>query len=272
MQLSARYRTALVTGAGSGLGAAFSAMLLAEGLRVWGTTRDLARLPAREDFSPVALELGDPGSINAAWEKAEAESGGIDLLVNNAGAAHFGVFCDAGAADWEREFSVLALAPTRLARLAFRAMRSRARGCIVNVTSLAVDFPIPYMSGYNAGKAALAALSASLHLEAAGAGVTVIDFRAGDHRTNFNRAMASTRSSLPASGAPARVWARLEQMMAASPTPDAAARSLRHALLRGRGGVVRSGSFFQARVAPALARIAPAPLAAWVHARYFRLR
>ena len=56
--LSSRYRTAFVTGASTGLGLAFTEMLLAEGVEVWGTARDVARLPARAGFHAVTLELG----------------------------------------------------------------------------------------------------------------------------------------------------------------------------------------------------------------------
>ena len=89
MPLSDHIRTALVTGAGSGLGEAFAAMLRTEGVRVWGTARDPARLVSQPNFFPVHLELGDRESVLAAWQRAESESGGIDLLVNNAGAALF---------------------------------------------------------------------------------------------------------------------------------------------------------------------------------------
>ena len=57
--LSVRYRTAFVTGASTGLGLAFADMLLAEGVEVWGTSRNPARLAARERFLPGVLELGD---------------------------------------------------------------------------------------------------------------------------------------------------------------------------------------------------------------------
>ena len=74
--LSARYRTAFVTGASTGLGLAFTEMLLAAGVEVWGTARDAARLKiAHAGFHPVGLELGDGPAAERADEQAE-----LDLL------------------------------------------------------------------------------------------------------------------------------------------------------------------------------------------------
>jgi uncharacterized protein len=271
VKLSARYRSAFVTGAGSGLGAAFVGMLLQEGVAVWGTARDPVKLPPRAGFAPVALELGDRASIEAAWARAEAEAGGIELLINNAGGGVFGPFSSVPADEWERLFDVLTVGPAHLLRLASVAMAQRGCGCIVNVTSLAVELPIPLMSAYNAGKAALAALCASLELEAATRDLTVVDFRPGDYRTNFNQKMAPTAQAFATDPARWRVWQRMEALMAEAPAPERAARDLRRALRRGRSGIVRSGSFFQAVVAPWFAAVAPSSVVRRLQRRYYRL-
>jgi short-subunit dehydrogenase len=271
MPLSRRYRSALVTGAGSGLGRAFASMLAGEGVRVWGTSRDPQRTPPVTGVTFLPLELARPESVETTWAAAEGASGGIDLLVNNAGAALFGGFCEQEAEAWERQVAILALGPARLARLALAAMRARGRGCIVNVSSLAVDFPIPFLSAYNAGKAALAALSASLELETAGGPVSCIDFRPGDHPTNFNQAMANASSRIERSPQATRAWARVEALMAAGPPPERAARDLGRALRRGRRGTVRSGTFLQAHLAPLLQRLLPAGLMRALHRRHYDL-
>lgn len=273
MPLRDTFRTALVTGAASGLGAAFAAMLRAEGVAVWGTSRRRERVRDAQGFHGIALELADDASISAAWTEAERASGGIDLLINNAGAGLFAPFADMSDADWEHQVRVLLLGPAGLARRALHAMRVRGRGCIVNVTSLAAEFPIPCMSAYDASKAGLAAMTASLALECAGAPVRVLDFRPGDYRTSFNDGMRrASRADQSPDGVPARVWRRLEALMSAAPEPARAAADLRAALRSGRGGVVRSGSFFQARVAPFLQRFASQRLSACVQRRYFDIR
>jgi short-subunit dehydrogenase len=271
------YPTAFVSGASSGLGRAFAEMLLAEGVRVWGTSREASRLAplARAGaFVPVALDLAAPAAAEAAWRRAAAEAGGaFDLVINNAGYGVFGDFAEVEAALWVAQLDAMLGTTLRLAHAAYGAMRARGRGCLVNVSSLAAEFPLPYMSGYNVAKAGLSALSESLVFESRGTPVIVLDFRPGDYRTAFNQAMrpaVSSPNGLPAAAAPSeRVWRRLEANLQAGPAPERAAADLRRALLDRRRGPVRSGSFFQARLAPLLARAIPAAVLRGVLARYY---
>ena len=93
------------------------------------------------------------------------------------------------AADWQAQIDAMLGATLRITHAAYRGMRERNKGCLVNVSSLAAEFPLPFMSGYNVAKAGLSALSESLLFESRGSAVSVIDFRPGDYRTSFNQAM-----------------------------------------------------------------------------------
>ncbi len=249
--LSTRYRNALVTGASSGLGRAFATALAREGITVWGTSRDPARV--RAPVRGIRLDLAEGAAAAAAvFQKAETDSGGIGLLVHNAGSGVFGRFGSAEFDQWRRQFDELAMTGAAIVHAALRAMNGRRRGTIVCVTSMAAEFPIPFMPAYNAAKAAQSALAESLMLETAGSEINVIDFRAGDYRTGFNEAM--TRIPDPETDA---AWRRSEALMRAAPDPLRAAADLLRVLRRGRSGIVRSGGIFQARVAPLLARFAP---------------
>lgn len=270
MRLGEIFRTALVTGAGSGIGAAFASMLTAGGVEVWGTSRRLERVPERERFHGLELELADPGSIARAWEAVERASGGVDLVVNNAGEGVFCAFLDMTDAECARQIDVLLRGPAALARRALRHMHGRGRGCLVNVTSIAGEFPVPYLATYSAAKAGLAALTAGMLLECEDTPVRVIDFRPGDYRTRFNESMRPPAGD-PSQARARRVWDRLEMLLRDAPGPERAARDLRAALLRGRSGVVRSGSLFQARLAPFLQRFASQGLSRRVQRRYFAL-
>jgi short-subunit dehydrogenase len=160
----------------------------------------------------------------------------------------------------------------RLTHAALRGMRTRSRGCIVNVSSLAVEFPLPFMVGYNVAKAGLSAFSESLIVESRGSGIRVIDFRPGDFRTDFNQAMQSASPATSTRNTPeARAWFALEKNMNAAPLPIRAAADLHRALVRQRSGTVRSGSFFQARLAPFGARLLPAGIRRRLAAGYFGL-
>jgi short-subunit dehydrogenase len=325
--LSHRYSTAFITGASSGIGRAITEMLLTEGLRVWGTARDTARLAnlARKHpatFFPVALDLDNPDAAQTAFENASAAassvtvaaapssaaaasssatassssalsataspSGAFGIVINNAGYGAFAPFASADFALWRTQIEAMLVTTARLAHAAFRSMQACNHGCLVNVSSLAVDFPLPYMSGYNIAKAGLSALSASLAFEARGTRVCVIDFRPGDYRTAFNHVMkpapgngengsgenrsGGNESRENESGHSPRVasaWKTIDAQFNAAPLPVRAARDLRRALVRGRPGTVRSGSFFQARLAPLGARLLPAQLLRALAARYF---
>jgi short-subunit dehydrogenase len=267
--LSRRYRTAFVTGASTGLGRAFTAMLLAEGVEVWGTAREAARLPQAERFHAVALELGDGAAAERTFLEAEQAAGGFDLVINNAGFGAFGGFAETDFSLWQRQIEVMLLNTARLSHAALRGMLARRRGALVNISSLAAEFPLPFQATYNVVKSGLSALSESLMLETQGTAVVVIDFRPGDYRTDFEGSVQ--RPAEIKEVRQQRVWAAFHRLMESGPEPAHAAASLRAALVRGRSGPVRTGRFFQAAIAPLLARFGSLALRRRIIARYFSL-
>lgn len=273
--LSSRYRTAFVTGASTGLGLAFTEMLLAEGVQVWGTARDVARVPDRPGFHGVQLELGDGAAAEKAYLAAEHSAGGFDVVVNNAGFGAFGDYMDTDFAVWEEQFRIMLVNTARLSQVALRGMRVRNRGALVNISSIAGEFGLPYQAVYNAVKAGLSALNEGLMYEVKGTGVIVIDFRPGDYRTDFEgsvRRPAPVREPAPEVRARmGRVWAAFAKMMQTGPAPAGAAADLKRALLRGRSGTVRTGEIFQAVVAPFIARFASLGLKRRIQEKYFGL-
>ena len=273
-RVSDLYRTAFVTGASTGLGRAFTAMLLADGVRVWGTSRDVARLdhfsavPAHADlFTAVSLDLRNGAHAEAVFHASEAEAGGFDLVVNNAG---YGVFAEFAAVEfpvWQTQLEVMLVNTARLSHAALRGFLARNRGALVNVSSLAAEFPLPFQSAYNIAKAGLTALNESLLLETSGTGVIVLDVRPGDYRTDFEGSVL--RPLTNESPRQTRAWAAFAAMMKSGPAPAHAAVALRRALLRQRSGTVRTGRFFQAVVAPFLARFGSLAFKRRLQAKYF---
>lgn len=151
-------RTALVTGASSGIGQATAAALAARGYRVIGTSRNpgtltAAQRPTGVEFLP--LDLSDDASIEAL----AAAAGPVDVLVNNAGESQSGPFEDLPADALRRLFQVNVLGPVRLAQLLLPGMRTRRRGRVVMVGSMLASFPLAYRSSYVASKAALKGFS-----------------------------------------------------------------------------------------------------------------
>ncbi len=272
--LARRFPRAFITGAGSGLGLAFTECLLNAGVRVWGTSRELSRLRTlvgRHGFTPVVLDL-EKGDVaeQAFLSAADQAEGAFDLLINNAGFGRFSPFVDAEFASWSRQLDAMLMSTMRITHLFLGRLRDRGemRGGIVNVSSVAVDFPLPHLSGYNVAKAGLSAFSESLIFETRGTEVMVVDFRPGDYRTAFNQSMSPTALLTRRPGL-APIWRKLEHNLNTAPFPVRAARDLERALLRGKSGTVRSGSLFQTAIAPFLARFAPLALKRALMARYF---
>ncbi|WP_309397800.1 SDR family NAD(P)-dependent oxidoreductase [Cerasicoccus maritimus] len=267
--MSQRYRTALVTGASSGLGRAFAEMLLAEGVEVWATSRDPERLPMHDQLHPLALDLSDGRSMEAFMRGMNPLFPEIDILVNNAGNGVFGAFEDIEPGDIGDQLRVLLHGPIALCHQVYPHMVARGAGVIVNVASLARDFPLPYFSLYNAAKAGLSNFTRSLQTECVGSGVTVIDFQPGDYKTAFNN--ASKRAEDFDNERVAQAWASHEKHLNTAPDAKRAANDLRAALQRERSGVVRSGDCFQATIAPFLARFGSWNLTERIMRAYYKL-
>jgi short-subunit dehydrogenase len=270
--LSDLHRTAFVSGASTGLGRAFTDMLLAEGVQVWGTSRDVARLAdlaAKHGprFVGVALDLRDGTAAEAAFRTTDRAAGGFDLVINNAGYGVFAEFATTEFAVWQEQLEVMLVHTARLTHAALRSMLARKRGTIVNISSLAAEFPMPFQAAYNVAKSGLSALNESLMVETAGTGVVIIDFRPGDYRTDFNSSVRRPQTN--ATPRMVRAWRAFEAMMRTGPTPDHAAAALRGALLANRSGTVRTGRAFQAAIAPFLARFGTLDLKRRIQARYF---
>lgn len=273
-RLSEIHRSAFITGASTGLGRAFAELLLAEGVRVWGTSRDVSRLqdlvtrhPGR--FTAVVLDLADGRRIADVFLAADREAGGFDLVINNAGYGLFAEFAALDFDEWRNQIEAMLVQPARICHVALRGMLARNRGALVNISSLAAEFPLPFQSAYNVVKSGLSALNESLMVETAGTGVTVVDFRPGDYRTDFETSVR--RPAGPDSARLEQAWRAFAAMMQSGPAPDHAADALRRALWRRRSCTVRTGRFFQAVVAPFLARFGSFDVKRRIQAAYFRV-
>jgi 2-hydroxycyclohexanecarboxyl-CoA dehydrogenase len=168
-------RTALVTGAAGGIGAATCRRLAAEGARVAVTDLDLDA--AREiagEVSGAAFELDvrSTESVGAAVAGAEQELGPIDVLVNNAGYDEFSFFANTDEGLWDRVLAVNLRGVIAVTHAVLPGMQERRRGRIVNVASEAGRVGSHGSSIYSAAKAGVIGLTKALAREAARYGVT----------------------------------------------------------------------------------------------------
>jgi 3-oxoacyl-[acyl-carrier protein] reductase len=171
-------KSALVTGATGGIGAAIARALHAQGAQVAITGRreaELAALAAElgERVLVAPADLSDPEAPAALVEKVEGAFGALDILVNNAGLTRDGLALRMGDKDWSDVIEVDLTAPFRLARASLRGMMKRRRGRIISIASIVGVTGNPGQANYAAAKAGLIGMSKALAQEVAPRGVTV---------------------------------------------------------------------------------------------------
>lgn len=172
-------RTALVTGATGGIGAAIATALHGRGAHVVLSGTRVAVLEERaaalgDRVSVVAADLGDLDSIEGLAKRAEAAAGGgVDILVNNAGITRDGLLIRMKDEDWDAVIAVNLTAGFRLSRALVRGMMKRRWGRIVGISSIVGVTGNPGQANYAAAKAGMAGFSKALAAEIANRGITV---------------------------------------------------------------------------------------------------
>lgn len=264
-----------LTGASAGFGLLAARALCERGHEVWGTSRDASRLPVMEHFHPVALNLNDVTSIEAGFDEAQQQAGYFDVLVNNAGAGVYGPLEAFSNEEFAAQLQTLVQGPLNLIRCVLPDMRARRAGLIVNVSSLAAEFPMPFMVPYSTGKAALSAISEGLVMELSGSGIDIVDLRPGDFRTKFHASTARIGGPVQEVYGPGidAVWRTIDVNMARAPDPRLVADAL-VAIIEGRlrGPVIAIGNVFQARIARFLVRLVPRAWVQWGQCVYYGLK
>ncbi|WP_055711232.1 oxidoreductase [Streptomyces torulosus] len=175
-------KTALVTGASSGIGEATALKLQSLGYTVYGAARRTDRLQKLADrgIRPLAMDVTDDDSMRAGIDRIVAETGRIDVLVNNAGYGSYGAIEDVPMDEARRQFEVNVFGAMRLAQLALPHMRTQHAGTIVNITSMGGKIYTPLGGWYQGTKFALETLSDCLRLEAKPFGIDVVVIEPGD--------------------------------------------------------------------------------------------
>ena len=182
-------RTALVTGASSGIGLATAKRLLDRGYRVYGTSRNPDTVPdsARpEGLRYRALDLRDKASIDGFAGALYAEDIHVDILVNNAGESQSGPLEEIPHAAIERLFKINVLGPVHLTQLLLPGMRRRGYGRVVMVSSMLASFPLAYRSSYVASKAAIEGFATAARFEMSPFGVWLTTVEPGSIKTGIS--------------------------------------------------------------------------------------
>lgn len=198
-------KTALITGASSGIGTAFAQELASRNYNLVLVARSQAKLETLakqlQESHAINTEIivQDLTANNAAqtvFDTVNHQGIHIDLLINNAGFGDYGVFADSSL---EKQLEMIQLNITALVALThlfLSPMREQGNGGIINISSIAGFQPIPYMSVYGATKAFVLNFSEALWAENQEAGITVTCVSPGPTETAFfERAGFSSNSS-----------------------------------------------------------------------------
>lgn len=190
-------RTAIVTGASSGIGADTAAEL---GRLGWRLALGARRLPRLQETAKRVEEAGgrafahpldvrDPESVDAFCAAAERALGPLDLLVNNAGENRAGLIHEASVEDLRSDVEINLLGAIYMTRRVLPGLLARGRGDVVFIGSDSALHPRPYQGAYAAAKWGLEAFARVLEMETEGTGVRSILVRVGPTGSEFGNQM-----------------------------------------------------------------------------------
>lgn len=170
-------KSAIITGAASGIGRAVAVKLASEGARVVVCDRNIDGI---QDVAhaigpaalPMTLDVAEEASCQAVVERAVAENGSLDIVCNIAGVLDFGRFADVDQSRWDRVMSVNLGGVYHMCRAAMPHL-IQSRGTIVNMASAAGLVGVPYNSAYTASKHGVVGLTRALALEFSKEGVRI---------------------------------------------------------------------------------------------------
>lgn len=200
-------KVVLVTGAARGLGAAIVGQLSEAGVTAIGATR-------------ADCDVADYDQVSRFVARVLGQHGRIDAVINNAGVIEpIAMLADGDPAVWAHAISVNLVGGYNVIHAVLPAMLAAGHGCIVNISSGAAARPHLGWSAYCAGKAGLALLTRSVHLEYGGRGIRTFGLRPGLMDTGMqntihasgieNEVTAHRRDQLPSTHAPSRIAAWL---------------------------------------------------------------
>jgi len=247
-------KSALVTGASTGIGYELAHILAADGFAVALVARDEVRLQklAAElkqkyavETKVIAADLAKPETPQQVFDQLQRENFPVSVLINNAGSGVYGAFAET---ELDRDVAVLRLnmeSLVVLTKLFLKPMLARREGKILNVASVAAYQPDPLLGIYGATKAFVLSFSAALNIELKETGVTVTALCPGTTTTEFHKRAGLDRSGLLRHG-----------MMKPMSAPEVAEIGY-CALMRGKPIVI---SGMMNRILAALAKCSPTML------------
>ena len=201
-------KIALVTGGAGGIGHAIAQRLAQEGADIVvavhrhdadaDTTANAIRATGRRVWI-VAGDIGDPSQAFSIIDQGLSEAGTLDILVNNAGVEVRAPFVEVTEADYDHVLDTNLKGPFFLTqRFVTHLIDRKARGKVINISSVHEDLPFPHFTSYCASKGGLRMMMRNLAIELAPAGITVNNIAPGAVETPINRKLMADRTELQA--------------------------------------------------------------------------
>lgn len=207
-------KTALVTGASSGMGKAIAMRLIQDGFQVYVAARHVSRMADLAAMGAQLLHMDISNEDDIVFYVAAilTQTDGVDVLVNNAGFGLYGPVEEVTLDEARYQFEVNLFGAARLTQLLLPSMRNKRSGHIVNITSMGGKMYSILGAWYHATKHALEGWSDCLRLEVAEFGIKVVIVEPGVIETGFGDAASDTIVKRSANGP----YGRLVQMVAKS--------------------------------------------------------
>lgn len=177
----------LITGASRGLGLACARHLADNDYTVYGTSRNPETIPDKkssDNFHKIQMDVNDSESVRAGIQQIITEQGQIDVLINNAGIVLAGPLEQTAIDEAKLQFETNFFGVARVCKAVLPTMRDKRSGLIINISSMAGLFGLPYEGFYSSSKFAIEGYSEALSNEVHSFGIKIVIVEPGDHDTD----------------------------------------------------------------------------------------
>lgn len=200
--------TALITGASSGIGKAYTQKLASLGINLILTARSEQKLNDLADelrkkynvtVEVIVLDLAQPNSAQTLFDEVQARKLSVEILINNAGFGKWTKFLDQSVATYQEMITLNISSVTSLCYLFLPHMLANKKGIMINISSTGAFQPLPYIAVYGASKSYVLQFTEALAGEYASSGVKFLAVCPGNTETNFTQVANADTSGMKSS-------------------------------------------------------------------------